>query len=130
PYIRDSRPFTPFSRETALLLNNIFLFATAATVFMGTLYPLFMSALDLGAVSVGTPYYMATLAPMLLPFAVLMGAAPAVVWRAGNPRVTLQRLLLPALATLGFMVLLLVFPVPAKPFLWLSLLASVWILFT
>lgn len=130
PYIRGIKQFRPFSRETVLLLNNIFLFAVAATVFMGTLYPLFMSALDLGAVSVGTPYYMATLAPMLLPFAVLMGAAPAVVWRAGNPRVTLQRLLLPALATLGFMVLLLVFPVPAKPFLWLSLLASVWILFT
>lgn len=130
PYIRGIKQFRPFSRETVLLLNNIFLFAVAATVFMGTLYPLFMSALDLGAVSVGTPYYMATLAPMLLPFAVLMGAAPAVVWRAGNPRVTLQRLMLPALATLGFMVLLLAFPLPAKPFLWLSLLAGVWIVLT
>ena len=130
PYIRDSRPFTPFSRETALLLNNIFLFATAATVFMGTLYPLFMSALNLGAVSVGTPYYMATLAPLLAPFALLMGAAPAVVWRAGNPQVTMKRLMLPALTTLALCLFLILFTVPQKPFLWLSLAVGVWILVT
>lgn len=130
PYIRGAKQFTPFSRETILLLNNIFLFAAAATVFMGTLYPLFMSALNLGAVSVGTPYYMATLAPMLAPFAILMGAAPAVVWRAGNPRVTLRRLLVPALITLGLCLFLILFAVPQKPFLWLSLFAAIWILVT
>jgi len=130
PYIRGGRQFTPFSRETVLLLNNIFLFATAATVFMGTLYPLFMSALNLGAVSVGTPYYMATLAPLLAPFALLMGVAPAVVWRAGNPRVTLQRLLIPALVTVALCLFLILFSVPEKPFLWLSLFAGVWILVT
>jgi len=128
PYIRGVKQFTPFSRETVLLLNNVFLFAAAATVFMGTLYPLFMSALQLGAVSVGTPYYMATLAPMLAPFALLMGAAPAVVWRAGNPRVTMRRLLLPALATLALCLFLILFAVPQKPFLWLSIFAGVWIL--
>ena len=130
PYIRDGRPFTPFSRETILLLNNIFLFATTATVFMGTLYPLFMSALNLGAVSVGTPYYMATLAPMLAPFALLMGVAPAVVWRAGNPHVTLKRLMLPALTTLALCLFLILFAVPQKPFLWLSLAAGIWIAVT
>src|SRR5690606_12271678 len=37
PYILGIKQFRPFSRETVLLLNNIFLFAVAATVFMGTL---------------------------------------------------------------------------------------------
>lgn len=130
PYIRGAKPFTPFSRETVLLLNNIFLFSAMATVFMGTLYPLFMSALQLGAVSVGTPYYMATLAPMLAPFALLMGAAPAIVWRAGNPHVTMRRLMLPALVTLALCLFLVLFAVPQKPLLWLALFAGGWILVT
>jgi cytochrome c-type biogenesis protein CcmF len=130
PYIRSLRQFRAFSRETALLLNNVFLFAVTATVFMGTLYPLFMSALDLGSVSVGTPYYTATLAPLLLPFALLMGAAPAIVWRAGNPRLVMQRLLYPALAIVAFLLFLLATPAPEKPLLLLALAAGGWIVLT
>ena len=36
--------FAPVSREGALLLNNLILASCAATVFIGTLYPLFLDA--------------------------------------------------------------------------------------
>lgn len=130
PFIRTRALFQPFSRETALLLNNVFLFAAAATVFMGTLYPLFMSALDLGSVSVGTPYYVSTIVPMLVPFALLMGIAPAIAWRAGRPRATLRRLLLPALLTLVMAGAIIASPLPSTPLVLAGMVPAVWILLT
>ena len=38
--------FHPISREGALVLNNLFLTTAAATVLIGTLYPLFVEAVD------------------------------------------------------------------------------------
>ena len=95
PQIKSTAKFNVLSRESALLLNNVFLFTFCITVMMGTLYPVFMSALDLGSVSVGPPYYMAVLLPMLIPFTLLMGAAPALAWRKS----TLKNLSLPFVMT-------------------------------
>src|SRR4029079_7228315 len=39
PSSEEGAASAPASRETALLLNNVFLAAAAATVFIGTLYP-------------------------------------------------------------------------------------------
>ena len=50
---RAARPSTPVSRETALLLNNVFLVAACAAVFVGTLYPLVLDALTGTKISVG-----------------------------------------------------------------------------
>lgn len=128
PYIRSGALFRPFSRETVLLLNNVFLFAAAATVFMGTLYPLFMSSLGLGSVSVGTPYYTATLVPMLVPFALLMGIAPAMAWRAGRPEVALRRLIAPVLLTAFAAVAIILSPLPSSLLVLAAMVPALWIL--
>ena len=47
----------PLSRESLLLLNNVFLCASAGLVLMGTIYPLILEMLDLGKISVGPPYF-------------------------------------------------------------------------
>jgi len=130
PYIRGAALFRPFSRETVLLLNNVFLFAATATVFMGTLYPLFMSALGLGSVSVGTPYYTATLVPMLVPFAFLMGLAPAMAWRASRPEIVLRRLLAPMLLTVVAALAIILSPLPSSPLVLAAIVPAVWILLT
>ena len=49
--------FAPVSRESLLLANNVLLVVACASVLLGTLYPLFLDALDLGKVSVGPPYF-------------------------------------------------------------------------
>ena len=36
----------PISRETMLLANNVLLIAAAGSVLLGTLYPLFLDALE------------------------------------------------------------------------------------
>jgi len=58
------------SRESALLLNNVFLVGSTAAVFVGTLYPLALDALTHGQqkISVGPPYYALTFAPIFFAF--------------------------------------------------------------
>jgi cytochrome c-type biogenesis protein CcmF len=126
PAIKPGAPLGPWSRESLMLLGNIFLFTFCATVFTGTLYPVFMNALDLGSVSVGPPYYRATLLPMLVPFALLMGAAPYAAWQRTDAGVG-RRLFLPFLFT-AFTLLPLAFKEPPLALLGFSL--SAWIAWT
>ncbi len=44
----------------------------AGTVLLGTLYPLFADALDLGKVSVGPPFFNAVFIPLMVPMVVTM----------------------------------------------------------
>src|SRR5512137_1503379 len=59
--------FDPVSRESALLTNNVLLVVAAASVLLGTFYPLFLDALDLGKISVGPPYFDSTFVPIMTP---------------------------------------------------------------
>ncbi len=45
------------SRESMLLGNNVLLVVAAASVLLGTLYPLIVDALGFGKISVGPPYF-------------------------------------------------------------------------
>ncbi len=73
--------FGLFSREAMLLVNNVLLLSAAATVFLGTLYPLFLDALNLGKISVGPPYFEAVFVPLMIPVLFLMAVAPFVRWK-------------------------------------------------
>jgi cytochrome c-type biogenesis protein CcmF len=84
--------FAPVSREGALVLNNILLATGLATVLLGTLYPMILQALGLGAVSVGTPYYQATFVPLMVPLVLLMAAGPLMPWKRADLRGVLSRL--------------------------------------
>src|SRR5437763_1440551 len=59
PKLAASGLFQPISREGALILNNLLLCTLAATVLLGTLYPLFLDLLTGNKVSVGPPFFAA-----------------------------------------------------------------------
>ena len=63
-----------------LLANNILLIVAMASVLLGTLYPLFLDALNLGKISVGPPYFDAVFYPLMAPAAFLMGIGPVARW--------------------------------------------------
>ncbi|MBU6234514.1 MAG: heme lyase CcmF/NrfE family subunit [Alphaproteobacteria bacterium] len=85
PALKTIRLFTPVSREGGIVMNNLILVTMAATVLTGTLYPLLMDALGLAQISVGAPYYNATVVMMALPLFILMGIGPFLPWkRAGR----------------------------------------------
>jgi cytochrome c-type biogenesis protein CcmF len=78
------------------LLNNVFLAAAAATVFVGTLYPLALDALTGTKISVGPPYFAITFTPIFIALLVLVPFGPRLSWRKGDLAASL-RLLVPAL---------------------------------
>ena len=73
--------FSLSSRETFILLGNVFLVVAAGSVLLGTLYPLLIDALHLGKISVGPPYFNSVFVPIMVPLLVLMGIGPWANWK-------------------------------------------------
>src|SRR5678815_2573684 len=76
--------FSAVSRESMLLANNVVLSVAAASVMLGTLYPLLLDALDLGKISVGPPYFEAVFVPLMAPAVFLMGIGPLSRWKQSS----------------------------------------------
>ena len=76
--------FEVVSRESFLLSNNVLLVVAAGSVFLGTLYPLFIDALGLGKLSVGPPYFESVFVPLMAPALFLMGVGPMARWKQAN----------------------------------------------
>ncbi len=105
PRIRAEGLFEPVSREGALLLNNVFFGAAAATVLLGTLYPIFMEVAGSPPVSVGPPYYNSVFLPLAMPALVLAALGPAIPWRRADLPGVLHRMRFAAACALGAVVL-------------------------
>jgi cytochrome c-type biogenesis protein CcmF len=99
PAMRGGGLFAPVSREGALVLNNLLLSTACATVFFGTLYPLFLDALTGEKISVGAPYFNRTFGPMMAPLLVAMAIGPMMPWKRGDLMGALGRLKFAALAS-------------------------------
>jgi cytochrome c-type biogenesis protein CcmF len=84
PKIITGGQFTWFSREALLLSNNVVLLAALGSVLLGTLYPLFMDAMNLGKISVGPPYFNAVFVPLMAPALFLVGVGPLVRWKGDS----------------------------------------------
>ncbi|MBW8078182.1 MAG: heme lyase CcmF/NrfE family subunit [Gallionella sp.] len=81
PKIGLGGKFDLLSRESLLLSNNVLLSVASASVFIGTLYPLFMDALGYGKLSVGPPYFQAVFVPLMVPMVLMMGLGPLARWK-------------------------------------------------
>ena len=73
--------FEVLSRESLLLTNNVLLIVAAGSVLLGTLYPLFVDALNLGKLSVGPPYFNTVFVPLMAPAMFLIGVGPIARWK-------------------------------------------------
>ncbi|MGJ4956897.1 heme lyase CcmF/NrfE family subunit [Bradyrhizobium sp. HKCCYLRH2015] len=84
--------FAPISREGALVLNNLLLTVSCATVLFGTLYPVIMEALDF-KLSVGAPFYNITFGPLFALLLLMVPFGPMLAWKRGDLVAATQRLL-------------------------------------
>ena len=84
--------FSLISRESMLLFNNVLLFVAMGAVLLGTLYPLFLDALNAGKISVGPPYFDAVFGPLMLPCVFLMGVGPLARWKDADPKALAREL--------------------------------------
>ncbi len=97
-----------FSREAVFLFNNLFFLVALVTVFVGTLYPLLMEALQFQKVSVGPPYYNTVFMPVALGLVFLMGIGPYIPWRKASPGNLKELFFAPGLIAAGTLALLLI----------------------
>ena len=109
--------FNLSSRETFILLGNVFLVVSAGSVLLGTLYPLLIDALHLGKISVGPPYFNSVFVPITAPLLVLMGIGPWTNWKNSDLLTVIKRLwfagLVAVLAGIGI-------PLMMGEFTWLA----------
>ena len=84
PKIGLGGKFDLVSREAFLLSNNVLLSVASASVFLGTLYPLFVDALGFGKISVGPPYFNTVFVPIMVPMVLLMGLGPIARWKQAS----------------------------------------------
>ncbi len=92
PILRQGGLFAPISREGALVFNNLFLTTACATVFVGTLYPLALEALTGEKISVGAPFFNATVGVLLIPLLFAVPFGPLLGWKRGDLPGATQRL--------------------------------------
>ncbi|HTW27586.1 MAG TPA: heme lyase CcmF/NrfE family subunit, partial [Acetobacteraceae bacterium] len=101
PVLAASGIFAPVSREGALVLNNILLCSITAVVLTGTTYPLFADLLLGEKLSVGPPFFSATVYPLALPLFAAMAVGPMLSWKRANLGESLLRLWWVAAASLA-----------------------------
>jgi cytochrome c-type biogenesis protein CcmF len=100
PNVQSESRFSWLSRETLILINNVFLTVMAMTVLLGTLYPLLLDALDGGKISVGPPYFNAVFVPIMSLMTIGLGISISVRWRDTSVDRVIKALWKPALASL------------------------------
>jgi len=92
PGMKGGGLFAPISREGSLVLNNLLLSIAAATVLLGTLYPIFLDAVSGAKVSVGGPYFNTTFLPIVIPLIIALAVGPLLPWKRADLKGVLSRL--------------------------------------
>jgi len=129
PLLKSAAQTQIVSRETALLLNNIFLSVATAAILLGTLYPIAIDALG-GKISVGPPYFNIVFLSLTAPLGLLIGIGMLIRWKNDSLQRLSEKLWKPAVIVIG-VALLLSFTLPE--WVWTAMLGlamSLWIAMT
>ena len=98
--------FSFFSKEGAILVNNLLMVIVCASVFFGTTYPLFVEIFSNNRISIGEPYFNSTVIPIMIPAILVMGIGPVLSWGKVDFKKTRQQIftsmILTILATIIF----------------------------
>jgi cytochrome c-type biogenesis protein CcmF len=92
------------SREGAFLVNNLLFAGFALVVLLGTVFPLFVQAVNGQQVTVGRPYFDTMTLPIGFALLFFMAVAPALPWRKAAPGLLRRRLAVPAWVGVGVIV--------------------------
>lgn len=118
--VTQGKTFRLFSREGAIVGNNILLSTILGIVLIGTLYPILAEALG-DKISVGPPYFNKAAVPIALLMMLLLIFGPMLRWRK-DEGIRLQRLLLlPIVAAISGMIVAAVIKPDAGVFVIITL---------
>jgi len=96
----ENRLESPWSRESAFVLNNVLFVTITFTVFLGTYYSMFSELLIGEKLTVGPAVFNRLIGPQVAALVLLMGIGPLLAWRKSSPH-TLGRMTWRALAFAG-----------------------------
>jgi cytochrome c-type biogenesis protein CcmF len=130
PKVGLGERFEIISREAMLLVNNVLFLGAAASVLLGTLYPLILDALGLDKISVGPPYFDTVFVPLMAPAIFLMGIGPLSRWRKANLPEIAARLKWAAAVSVACAVLVPIVEGRWSPMVAFGVLLAVWIFAT
>ena len=112
--LREGGLFAPISREGSLVLNNVLLTTSCATVLIGTLYPLALEALTGAKISVGAPYFDLSFGLLMIPLLIALPFGPFLAWKRGDVVAAAERLMFCAIGAflVAVLILALMWPGP------------------
>jgi cytochrome c-type biogenesis protein CcmF len=94
PMLKPGGLFAPISREGALIVNNLLLTTSCATVLFGTLYPLALEQLTGEKITVGAPFFNLTCGALLLAACLVAPFGFSLAWKRGDLLAVAERLTL------------------------------------
>ena len=92
PMLKQGGLFAPISREGALIINNLLLTTSCATVLFGTLYPLALEQLTGEKITVGAPFFNLTCGVLLLTACFVAPFGFSLAWKRGDLLAVAERL--------------------------------------
>jgi cytochrome c-type biogenesis protein CcmF len=113
--VRQGKPFLLFSREGAIVANNVVLSVILAIVLVGTLYPILAEALG-SRISVGPPYFNKVTVPLALILMLLLAFGPMLRWRRDDAGRLPKLLMMPAAVSIFTGLYIMVFHPSARLF--------------
>ena len=72
------------SKETTIIVNNLFMMFFLSVVLIGTVYPIFLEVISGSKISIGPPFYQKLMVPFLIPFLLFMALGPKLKWIKDN----------------------------------------------
>ncbi len=72
------------NKVSALVINNILMIIATLTILLGTIYPIIIEVMYNKRISVGGPYFNATVIPIMIPGFLLMSIAPILSWQTNK----------------------------------------------
>jgi cytochrome c-type biogenesis protein CcmF len=84
PALQGGASFGVVSRESFLLANNLLLVTAAATVLIGTLYPILLEAVSGARISVAGRYFPFTFGPLALVLVLLLPLGSLAPWKSAQ----------------------------------------------
>jgi len=106
-----------WTREGAVLINNLLLLSLTFTVLVGTVFPIIAEAVRGVKLSVGEPYFNRMAIPVFLALLLLIGIGPALPWGKTRQGGVGKALLVPVPAAIVALLLALAFGVREWPLL-------------
>ena len=79
--IKEEKLISPISKEGAIVFNNLLMIALLLTIFIGTIYPIFLEIFTGDQISVGPPYFNLTATLIMIPAVLVMSFAPMINWK-------------------------------------------------